>query len=453
MTPALSRAGVAQVAKIKRARAGGGKGRCVKTEAVHDVLEESVSVVKGTPTPEEYVPQVVNEMKIRGYKQKTIKNYRGQLIALLRWHGGRPHQIKREHVKAYLLTIAESGGSRSRLSGALAAIRTIFDDFCCRNVTLGLQTPRGVKKLPTILSTDEVRRLIDGCPSQRDKMLVSLMYATGMRVSEVVQLRWRNIDFDRNYIQIVNGKGSVDRVVLLPESYRPLLRQLSQRADGEDYLFASQDGRVGRHLSPRTVQRVVERSAAIAQIQKRITPHSLRHAYATHLFESGTDIRLIQQHLGHANLQTTCIYTKVSKQIQAQAQSPLDALNRERHRQSDVRGESQTPDGSQPTNDKRPTEPVGRMRLLIEPEPESTKSFSIEIEIIDQARAIRLIGVRASFHESGWLALQVPTLESWQEQLDALTTRQRERIESPKFYAYLQNAISARIPAHKPAID
>ena len=141
------------LAKTVRAKSGGGRGRRTERPALVDVLDTSISAVSGKPQPAEFIQQIVNEMKIRGYARKTIDNYRGNLVALLRWHGGLPHQINRNHVRAFLLTIADSELSRSKLSGALSAIRTVFDDFCCRHVTLGLVTPRGAKKLPIILFT------------------------------------------------------------------------------------------------------------------------------------------------------------------------------------------------------------------------------------------------------------------------------------------------------------
>ena len=119
------------------------------------------------------------------------------------------------------------------------------------------------------------------------------MYATGMRVSEVTRVRYRDLDFDRRMIWVWQGKGRSDRVVLLPKSFEPLLRGQASASNPDDYLFpASADP--GRHVSPRTVQRVVARAAAIARIGKHVTPHSMRHTYAVHTLENGTDIRFIQ---------------------------------------------------------------------------------------------------------------------------------------------------------------
>ena len=348
-------------ARCRRERSGGGRGRGTNRDAVVDLLQPSVSVVHGRPEPADFIDRIVDEMKIRGYAANTISNYRSNVLALLRWHGGRPHQINRNHIREFLLTIADSGLSRSKLAGALSAIRTVFDDFCCRTVTLGLVTPRCVNKLPVILSQREVQQLIDACVSQRDKMLVSLLYATGMRVSEVVKLRWQDIDFERNCINVLDGKGNVDRNVQLPDSYRPLLTAMADQLPANSYLFPGEGTRPGRYLSTRTVERVVVRATRLAAINKHVTPHSLRHAFATHLFESGTDIRLIQKLLGHANLETTCIYTRVAKQIQTSAASPLDQLPRDQNCQGDQPklAVSDTEDSKAKRSTQR--KPVGRM--------------------------------------------------------------------------------------------
>src|SRR5262249_23400486 len=151
-----------------------------------------------------------------------------------------------------------------------------------------------------------------------------LMYATGMRVSEVVRLRWKDIDFDRRSVRVWQGKGRKDRMVMLPESFHPLLLQLAKTATSDAYLFPSREE--GRYLSSRTTPRVMHRSLALAKNEKKATCHSLRHAFATHLLENGTDIRFIQKLLGHVRLETTTLYTKVAALPTQQARSPLDLI-------------------------------------------------------------------------------------------------------------------------------
>ena len=129
------------------------------------------------------------------------------------------------------------------------------------------------------------------------------MYGMGLRVSEVARLRFRDLDFDRKLVRVYQGKGRKDRQVNLPDAFTPLLRNLARHCDGDTFLFPSVDAHA--HISPRTIQRIVHRVRVIAGIKKPVTPHTLRHSFATHSFEGGCDIREIQKWLGHASLDTT----------------------------------------------------------------------------------------------------------------------------------------------------
>ena len=184
-------------------------------------------------------------------------------------------------VRSYLEYLADSDQGNARLCQHLAAIRTVFDKFCFLDITLGLVTPIRARKLPVVLSEEEVSRLISAATSRRDKLLLGMMYATGVRVGEVVRLRWRDIDLDRNEISIWQGKGAADRRVMLPESYRVLFASCKRRHQGDAFLFPSPEAArgsapEGRHLSPRTVQRVIKTTLEIAGIQKRATSPQFR---------------------------------------------------------------------------------------------------------------------------------------------------------------------------------
>ncbi|WP_052329479.1 tyrosine-type recombinase/integrase, partial [Rhodopirellula sp. SWK7] len=270
------------------------------------------------PSCSEFIALVRRELLIRNYKKNTIKPYLSAITSLLRWSGRLPHEMDREMVREYLLYLVESDKGAARVRVHSTAIRTVFDKFCFLDVTLGLETPRRDKKQPVVLSKEEVQRLLEAAVSIRDKLMLGLMYATGMRVSEVVRVRWREIDLDRNTISIVQGKGNVDRQVMLPATYRAMFAAVKGQLGGDAYLFPSESVSRGgssssRYLSPRTVQRAMKKAVAIAGIMKDATPHSLRHSFATHSFEDGCDIRRIQKVLGHVRLETTTIYVHIAK--------------------------------------------------------------------------------------------------------------------------------------------
>ena len=231
--------------RVTRYRSGGGRDRGQQREAVVDVFEPKIPIRRGLLSSAEFVEETVKELKIRCYSKSSIKTYRSHLVAFLRWAGEHPNRVSRQNVRNDLLFLADTGFSASKLSGALSAIRTAFDDFFCRQVTAGLVTPKNGKKLPITLSGEEVRRMIDACCRLRDKMLVSLLYATGVRVSEVAKMRWSDFDFERNIVLVSQGKGAKDRQVTMPESFRGLLSILANQIDPQDYIFPSEDSRKG----------------------------------------------------------------------------------------------------------------------------------------------------------------------------------------------------------------
>jgi site-specific recombinase XerD len=430
------------------------RGRYASRDAVEDYAAVAHPVLRlpaDRPTADRFLQVIVRELKIRCYQQKTIKTYRNAVGKFLTWFGAMPHQVTREDVRNYLETLVDGGADSSWISTNLSAIRTTFDKLCGASVTLGLVSPRRRKKLPVVLSRDEVVRLLESAVSLRDKLSLGLMYATGVRVSEVVRLRWRDFDFDRLVVNVWEGKGRTDRVVMLPQTFRPLLQQLSQQFAPEDYVFPGEIP--GRYLSPQTVRRAMARAVRLAGIAKKATPHSLRHGFACHLLEDGTDIRFIQKFLGHVKLETTTIYTRVA-QPRAPQRSPLDALTGAgAHSTRDgvpaVDGLSRVLDTASQRSVAR-RKPLGTMRLHMRLAPlpaDETGLVQVTIEIRSDDRPIYLKGIRVQQARRGWLNLEIPPLEDWSEPLRWLTPSQRERIESAEFYELLQSQIRNRYPA------
>ena len=288
------------------------RGRSADRAKLEVSLSRGHSIVRGTPDRDEFLGAIKRELKIRCYRQNSISNYVSILGNFLTWFGGPPHRVTQENVRQYLELLVDGGAGASHLTVTLSAIRTAFDKFCCRDVTLGLATPRKKKRQPVVLSTGEVARIINAAPSGSCKLAIGIMYAAGLRNSELCRLKVQDIDFDRNTIRISQGKGASDRYVMLPRTFSARLAAICSGLQSEDWVFPSLEQRTGRHMSPRTLQRWVRIATELARITKRVTPHSFRHAFATHLLESGTDIRFIQKLLGHQRLETTTIYTLVA---------------------------------------------------------------------------------------------------------------------------------------------
>jgi len=224
-------------------------------------------------------------------------------------------------VRAYLEYLAKNH-SASTLNTAYSALQFYFVKILCRKFFVNIPRAKKSHYLPVVLSKSEVARLLVSLINSKHHCIVSLLYGAGLRVSEVVRIKMLDIDFDRMLLRVFQGKGKKDRFTLLPNSLHEVLRNQNRPKKPTDYLFTNNRG-VGR-LTERSVQKVVELASKRAGITKSVHPHTLRHSFATHLLEAGTDIRYIQELLGHANLKTTQIYTKVSTNSLQGIQSPLD---------------------------------------------------------------------------------------------------------------------------------
>lgn len=419
----------------------------------HDVeLHRSTThaILHGRPSSAQFLTAVKRELKIRKYSPNSVTNYLSAIKGFLGWFGHPPNRATSEDVREWLEVMVDGGASASHLAVTLSAIRTAFDKFCCRDITLGLATPRRKKRQPVVLSTTEVTRVLNAAPSQTIKLAIGIMYAAGLRNSELCKLQAQDLDFDRNTIRIRQGKGNSDRLVMLPTTFAKILKRKCMDLRGDAFLFPSLNHRTNRHMSSRTLQRWVTTAADHAGILKRVTPHSFRHAFATHLLENGTDIRFIQKLLGHQRLETTTIYTRVAQLKTQNVTSPLDQIAQ---RSRDT--ENQTSPASNP---KSGLKPVGHLSISVTAGDEP-KVADVRI-IIAHARdpkPVVLDGIQARLDNRKWVQLDIPTIERWLPQLQRLPTEQRERIESPEFFELLRSHISQRfinfIGDHSPAPD
>ena len=188
------------------------------------------------------------------------------------------------------------------------------------NIDLKIKMPKRPSRLPVTLSHKEIERILLNVSNDKHRTMIALAYGSGLRVSELTDLRVGSIDFDEDMIYVYQGKGKKDRITLLPRTIKEELGKWTAGKCPSDHLFESERG--GR-LSTRSIQLVFERAMKAAEIKKPATFHSLRHSFATHILEQGTDLRFIQKLLGHSNIRTTQRYTHVSTASLRAIQSPL----------------------------------------------------------------------------------------------------------------------------------
>ena len=187
-----------------------------------------------------------------------------------------------------------------------------------------IKIPKKAKKLPVILTRDEVKALIGAAKLGRNRLIVEFLYSSGVRVSELTKLKIEDINLKEKIAKVVGGKGNKDRIIILSDKWvKKIKKYLDKRKIKNPWLFSKKNG---KPLSVDTIQRIIKEAAQKAGIQKEVTPHKLRHSFATHLLEAGENIRKIQELLGHSSLNTTQIYTHVSVDQLKKVVSPLDKL-------------------------------------------------------------------------------------------------------------------------------
>ena len=225
----------------------------------------------------------------------------------------------------HLAWMTEKGLSPSNLNMLINALLYYFRTVLKRN-TFEIKMPRPRKEhhLPTVLTMDECVRIFSYVDNPKHKLLLLMGYGAGLRRSEIVMLKWEDILFEEHKIHIKQSKGNKDRIVMLPYSVVAYLKNYRTLYPGDVWVFPGQYK--GEALSARTVQSVMKNAITKANLEKKATVHTLRHSFATHLLEGGTDIRYIQQLLGHSSIKTTMIYTHVTPQAAKNIISPLDQL-------------------------------------------------------------------------------------------------------------------------------
>lgn len=291
----------------------------VKKEKVATIEEETVKAI-------DYFKLWMEQKR---YSRETIKNYLGQLIQFLTYY--QPKSFKEltvEDVERYNhKVIVENGLSVSFQRSMVGAIKLFYSQATGSKMNLDkLQRPFKENRLPEVLSKEEVQKIIKETNNIKHKALLSLIYSCGMRIGEVIALKLKDLDKNRKLIRIEQAKGKKDRYVPYSDKLRLLLKEYYEcwEPKPKEYLF---EGQYGGRYSEVSASKVLKNAVEKCKIRKRVTLHTLRHSFATHLLESGTDIRYIQELLGHNSPKTTMIYTHVSSKKITEIKSPLDDLD------------------------------------------------------------------------------------------------------------------------------
>lgn len=248
-------------------------------------------------------------LKLRNYSQKTIKGYLFYINDYLTFAKNKNIKQKHRAIELFLLEKQKKGKSSQTINLALNAIKFLYREVLQSKDKIDFKCAKKSKKLPVVLSRKEIEKIISCIKNSKHRLMVSLGYASGLRVSEVIDLRVKDIDLEELVIHLKNAKGRKDRITVFPVKLKNDIQNLIAGKNKSDFVFESNRG--GK-LTTASLQKVFRRVLEETGIKKEATFHSLRHSFATHLLENGTDVRYVQELLGHQNIRTTQIYTQVT---------------------------------------------------------------------------------------------------------------------------------------------
>lgn len=270
--------------------------------------------------------RLIAELQNRNYSQRTIDTYVECLATLSKYYGKSPDLITSEEFKTYLNErIIKRGFSISYVNQTISAFKILQIDILLRKwEELSIKRPRRQIKLPVILSKDEVRRIIEAPENIKHRALLATAYSSGLRRGEIQNLKPTDIDSERMQIRVSSGKGKKDRYTILSKELLIILREYYTCYKPKIWLFEGQ--KTGSKYSETSVENVLKNAVKKTGLKKKVHFHTLRHCFATHLLEQGTNLRIIQQLLGHNSLKTTSVYLHVSKADIMNISSPFDTL-------------------------------------------------------------------------------------------------------------------------------
>ncbi len=269
--------------------------------------------------------RMIEDMRLRNLAERTIDTYVNRVAAFARHFGTSPEHLGPDHIRAYLLHLVEQKASWATFNQTRSALRLLYRTTLKRPwVDDGVVCVKTPRKLPVVLSLEEVAQFFAVITNLKHRAILMTAYAAGLRLSEVVGLRVEDIDSRRMVIRVGQAKGRKDREVMLSPRLLAVLRRYWLAVRPRDHLFP------GRHpdrpISASAVQKICKAALRASGLNKRVSPHTLRHSFATHLLEAGTDLRTIRILLGHSHLSTTARYTHVSTARLHGTASPLDRL-------------------------------------------------------------------------------------------------------------------------------
>lgn len=267
-----------------------------------------------------FVAAFVRELKIRNYSPRTVKAYFGAIRQFESFARGRFLFLDEDLIKNFLLLKKEQKCSPKTTNIFLSAIKFFYSEILHKPFDIHIKFAKRESKIPVVLSNSQILQIIRTTQNLKHRLIISLAYASGLRVGEIVNLKIGDIDFHKNIINVRGGKGNKDRQTIFPQKLAEEIQVLINDRPPNQHLFVNPKN---KKLTTRTLQKIFKNTAQKAGIVSNVTFHSLRHSFATHLIENGVNLRYVQHLLGHSNIRTTQIYIKVTNLKLKNIKSPL----------------------------------------------------------------------------------------------------------------------------------
>src|SRR3989338_7135420 len=275
--------------------------------------------------PLDWKASLQKECKRRNYSERTSKTYTYCIERFLKFTNKNLDKISKKDVREFLENLSEKGKSGSTMNVYHMAIRFLFEEILDKRIWIDINYSKVPEKIPIILTKDEIQKLFSSIENQKHKLMIELLYSSGMRVSELVNLTVKDLDIENSYGWVRRGKGGKDRLFILAESLKPkIIRLISEKNLSPENCFFSNNKK--EKYTTRTIQQILKKSSRKSKIGKNVNPHALRHSFATHLIENGYSVSEVQGLLGHKSPETTLIYLHTAAPTLIKVRSPLDEL-------------------------------------------------------------------------------------------------------------------------------
>ena len=275
--------------------------------------------------PKDLDLKVEKECKRRRLSPRTAKTYLYCIHKFLNWSKRDLRYISKKDVRLFLEHLSERNLAGSTMNTYHMAIRFLFENVLEKRMWIDIKYSKTPKRLPEVLSKEEVRKLLNAISNWKHRLIIEFLYGSGLRVSELINMKVKDLNLEKNYGYVRNGKGGKDRLITLSKIVKEKIINLIEieNLDSEDYIFQSNRN---KKYNIKSLQKIVLDASKKVKFNKRVHPHTLRHSFATHLIENGYDINNVQAMLGHKSPETTMIYTHIASPNLVNTKSPLDDL-------------------------------------------------------------------------------------------------------------------------------